>query len=279
MLEVSLVRELEAVPGLTVHREEPMARHADWRVGGPAELWLVAETEEALSAAAKLLAAARVRLQLLDGPRLLVRDGGIDGALARPGRFAERLQDRVVGAWVPAAVLGRRAVTAGWRGLHTLVLRAGTVAEAWRDGALQHVSRVRVLRGRTVSELRPEEVKAHHGLLAFTLDPPLALGTAVLAEGRAAVARRAKRGPGLPGQLMRDGARPMAAKLIQKADLAGVRLRGARIGTVEPNSIINLGGATARDILLLMKMVEDRVQIRSGSSLKPILRPQGRNKR
>jgi len=58
-----------------------------------------------------------------------------------------------------------------------------------------------------------------------------------------------------------------------------VRLRGARIGTVEPNSIINLGGGTARDILLLMKMVEDRVQIQSGSCLKPTLCPQGRNTR
>jgi len=279
MLEVSLVRALQAVPYLAVRRDEPVARHADWRVGGPAELWLVPETEEALSAAAKLLAAARVRLQVLDGRRVLIRDGGIDGALVRPGRFAERLRDRVVGAWVPAAVLGRRAVTAGWRGLHTLMLRGGTVAEAWRDGVLEHVCRVRVLRGRSVTELRPEEVRAHHGLLAFTLDPPLALGTEVLARGRDTVARRVRTGRGLPGQLMQDSGRQPAAELITQADLCGVRLRGARIGTVEPNSIINLGGATARDILLLMKMVEDRVQIQSGWCLKPTLRPQGRNTR
>lgn len=279
MLEVSLVRDLQQVAGLAVRLDEPVSRHSEWRVGGPAELWLVPETESALVEATKLLATARLRCQLLDGPRVLVRDGGIDGALVRPGRFAMGLSDRVVGAWLPAAVLGRHAARAGWKGLHHLVLRAGTVGEAFRDGKLPHVSRARVLRGHRIAHLAPEAVLEQHGLLSFTLDPPLALGTAVLARASATVARRVGGGAGLPGRLMADSGRTRAAGLIRETQLDGVRLRSARIGSLEPNSVVNLGGATARDVLLLTKMVQDRVKAQSGSRLKPAIKPIGRNRR
>jgi UDP-N-acetylmuramate dehydrogenase len=279
VLEVSLVRELREVPGLAVRREEPISRHAAWRVGGPVELWLVAETEDALTSAATLLAKARVRLTVVEGDRLLIRDGGLDGALMRPGGFAERLSEMTVGALAPAAILGRRGSAAGWRGMHKLMLRSGTVGEAFRDGALEHVKSVRVLKGRKVAELAPADVREHHGLLGFTLDPPLALGTSVLARGRETIARRRKGGPGLAGRLMNDSGRNLAAGLMRDANLDGVRVRSARIGTVEPNSVLNLGGATTKDILLLTKMVQDRVKKHSGSRLQPHLKPLGRNKK
>lgn len=278
MLEASLLHQLEEVPDLAVRPGEPFSRHAELRVGGPAELFLVPETEEALIAAVTLLAQARVRAKVLPGNRVLVRDGGVEGAWIRPGRFAARLEERTVGAWVPAAVLGRRAAAAGWRGSHKLMLRSGTVAEAWRDGVLEHVVSVRVLKGRKAAELAPDEVREHHGLLAFTLNPPLALGTSVLARGRETIARRRGTGPGLPGQLMSDSGRTKAAQLMQDANLDGVRVRRARIGSVEPNSVLNLGGATTKDVLLLVKMVQDRIQRHSGNRLKPHLKPIGRNR-
>ena len=278
MLEASLLQALEEVPDLAVRLNEPFSRHAELRVGGPAELWLVPETEAALTAAVERLAKARVRATVLAGNRVLVRDGGVEGAWIRPGRFAARLDDRTVGAWVPAALLGRRASAAGWRGSHKLMLRSGTVAEAWRDGMLEHVASVRVLKGRRIGDLAPDEVRDHHGLLAFTFNPPLALGTAVLARGRETVARRRGMGPGLPGQLMNDSGRTKAAQLMQDANLDGVRVRKARIGRVEPNSVVNLGGATTKDVLLLTKMVQDRIQRHSGNRLKPHLKPIGRNR-
>lgn len=279
MLEVSLVRDLEQVPGLAVRPDEPLSRHAEWRVGGPAELWLVAETEDALTAAATLLAKARVRLTVVGGCRLLIRDGGVEGAFLRPGGFAEQQDEMRVGALMAAAILGRRGSAAGWRGMHKLLLRAGTVGDAFRDGALEHVTRVRVLKGRKVVELAPDDVRDHHGLLGFTLDPPLALGTSVLARGRETIARRRKGGLGLPGRLMNDSGRNLAAQLMRDANLDGVRVRSARIGCVEPNSVLNLGGATTKDILLLTKMVQDRVKKHSGSRLQPHLSPIGRNKK
>ena len=45
---------LDAVPGVAVRLNEPMARHTDLRVGGNAEAWLVVESQEGIEKTAAL---------------------------------------------------------------------------------------------------------------------------------------------------------------------------------------------------------------------------------
>ncbi len=47
--------------------------------------------------------------------------------------------------------------------------------------------------------------------------------------------------------------------LLADAGLRGVRVRGARINPEDGNRVQNQGGATAADVLLLIKAVQDRV--------------------
>ena len=95
-------------------------------------------------------------------------------------------------------------------------------------------------------------------------------------EAASRMKRRRESGDGLPGRIFADVGRGSAAEAVSDAGLCGVRLRHARIGTFEPNNIINLGGATARDLSLLMQLVKDRVKLVSGVELKPLSSPLGR---
>ena len=101
--------------------------------------------------------------------------------------------------------------------------RAGTVAEAFRAGALPSVQAVHVVRGRKLRWLPPEEVKPDQGVLHFELAPQQGMGPELRARVKRSLAKRRGTGPGLPGALWADRRRQSAAELIadalQEADL------------------------------------------------------------
>jgi UDP-N-acetylmuramate dehydrogenase len=71
-----------------------------------------------------------------------------------------------------------------------------------------------------------------------------------------------------------------AGRLIDAAGLKGMRIGGAQISAKHANFIVNLGGATADDVLALMAEMRDRVLQRFGIELEPEVRiigqaPQG----
>jgi UDP-N-acetylmuramate dehydrogenase len=82
----------------------------------------------------------------------------------------------------------------------------------------------------------------------------------------------------MPGRVLEDPKNDDAAMLIREAGLCGVRLRGARIGQIESNAVVNLGGSSAKDLWLLLQMIRDRVKLHSGVQLQPALRRIGEEK-
>ena len=96
-----------------VRRDEPMSRHTSWRVGGPADAWFTPRDVEDLSAFLRALPAEVPVTWVGLGSNLLVRDGGIRGAvlsvhgilnaLERVGTEGVRAE-----AGVPCARLGRQ---------------------------------------------------------------------------------------------------------------------------------------------------------------------------
>ena len=104
---------IDAIAG--VRRNEPMRRHTSWRVGGPADLYFEPASEDDL---ARFLAALPLETPVHFvglGSNLLVRDGGIRGAvisMRKLGRRIERLDETRVraGAGVPCATFARQCV-------------------------------------------------------------------------------------------------------------------------------------------------------------------------
>ncbi len=77
------------------------------------------------------------------------------------------------------------------------------------------------------------------------------------------------------GSIFKNPERGKAGEMIEEAGLKGVRIRGAQVSPVHANFIVNVGGATARDILSLAGMIRDRVKEKFGVLLEMELKVVG----
>ena len=70
-----------------------------------------------------------------------------------------------------------------------------------------------------------------------------------------------------------------AGKLIEDAGLKGFTVGHAQFSTLHANWIVNLGGATAKDVVTLMETAQAKVAERTGVQLNPEVKRIGRFER
>jgi UDP-N-acetylmuramate dehydrogenase len=283
-----------------LRRDEPLARHTTWRVGGvAARLYRPADRAD-LIAFLRTLPADEPLLWLGLGSNLLIDDAGWPGTVIEtqgclttmeviaPGRL--RLE-----AGVSCAKAARFATRQGLVGLEFFAGIPGTVggalamnAGAWGGETWPHVVLARTVdRSGEVRE-RPRddfEVGYRHVTIPageWFLEAEMALehGDTAAAQARikALLARRAATQPtGLPscGSVFRNPPGDHAARLIEACGLKGLRFGGAEVSPKHANFIINLGDATARDIARLIDHVQAEVERRHGVRLIPEVRRVG----
>ena len=66
-----------------------------------------------------------------------------------------------------------------------------------------------------------------------------------------------------------------AGKLIEDAGLKGLRVGGAEVSPKHAGFIVNVGGATARDVLELIERIREKVYAMSGVTLECEIRTIG----
>lgn len=275
-------------------RDVPLAPRTTFRIGGPAAAYAEAGDVAALAALWREAVEHGWRVRWLGGgSNILVNDGGVDGAvirLARNGAFGALTIDRAyveVGAAVPLARLVRACADAGLSGLEAFAAIPGTVggALAMNAGGANGLAN----RAAWVDVLRAGENAAHRlepGPLwiptyrdggmgdgvalraAFILSPApvdeVKANTA--AAARAKAARQPLAWPSA-GCVFRNPPHDAAGRLIDAAGLKDTRVGGAAISAQHANFIVNVGGASARDVHALARLVEARVFERFGVHL------------
>lgn len=115
--------------------EEPMAKHTSFRIGGPADLMAMPQSEQELQLLLQRAGEAKVPVTLIgNGSNLLVRDKGIRGLVIKLGNM---LNDIAVdgcmltfGSGVSLAVASRKAAELGLSGMEFAVGIPGSIGGA-----------------------------------------------------------------------------------------------------------------------------------------------------
>ena len=299
-MKQQLLDTLEQIAGKeNIHPNEPMSRHTTFRVGGPADMMFFPSMEQQISVALKLARDYHVpALVVGNGSNLLVRDGGIRGLVLRisGGLNAIRREGDclLVQAGASLAAVAAFARDEGLSGMAELGGIPGTVgggvlmnAGAYGAELAQLVTQaegVSLSDGRRVvypadrldfayrhSALMDAGVVITQATLALTPGDPEAIRARM---EECAKARREKQPLTLPsaGSTFKRPEGHFAAKLIDDCGLRGLTVGGAQVSEKHAGFIVNIGGATARDMLELMRQVEQRVFEQTGVQLEPEVR-------
>ena len=297
--ESSLIQRLPPLRG-RVTAEAPLAPITWFRVGGPAE---IAFRPADMADLALFLSEAPAELpvtMLGVASNLLVRDGGVAGAVIRLGREFAGIEIRgeniLVGAGMLDLNVALAACRAGIAGLEFLSGIPGTIGGALRMNAGAYGAEIKDVLVRAVALDRAgkrHEVSASELGLSYRHCGAPADWIFIEAEfagkrgDTEAIARRmdeiqAARESSQPVRARTGGstfANPPGVKaweLIDRAGCRGLRRGGAQISEKHTNFMINTGTATAADLEGLGEEVRRRVHETSGIVLEWEIRRIGR---
>ena len=279
-----------------VFMDEPMAVHLSFRTGGPADVFVLVQTRPQLMAALQTVRAQGVPYFLLGrGTNLLVSDDGYHGCVIMLGTLSElgriEVQDNEIVAGAGAALAGV-AATAARRGLSgfefaagipgsiggALVMNAGayggemkdvvTEATLLDDGQIIRLTSEEMEFGYRTSILKRLPYTALEARIRLTPADPEQVSSRIQELARLRSEKQPLEYPSAGSTFKRPQGN-FAGKLIMDAGLAGFRIGGAAVSEKHCGFVVNLGGATSRDIWEVIRQVRQRVLEESGISLEP----------
>lgn len=271
-----------------------LAEFNSWRVGGPADmLYIPADVGDVANFLQQLPLQMPV-LWLGLGSNVLIRDGGVEGAvIVTQGALANiSLFDTQIiraEAGVSCAQAARYTARLGLTGLEFLAGIPGTIGGALAMNAgcyggetWQHVFQVETIdrKGqRHIRSVSDYEISYRH--VKGIPDEWFVAGYFKLTTGEKTHSlndirvllekRNAAQPTGLPncGSVFRNPQGNYAAKLIEQCGLKGIKMNGASVSQKHANFIINEGTATASDIEGLITHVSETVFLEQGVRLVP----------
>jgi len=271
---------------------ELMARYTSWRVGGRADQFYIPESLEDLSVFLQGLDAAEPTYFIGLGSNLLVRDGGIRGTVVLMHNVLTTLQmdgDAVYAeAGVTCAKLARFCAKEARQGGEFFAGIPGTLGGALAMNAGCYgsetwnvVQRVTTINKR--GELNTRDAAAFIPSYRH-IDMPVADEWFIAAwlnleHGDAQESAQkiktllAKRLAAQPlnqpsaGSTFRNPPGDFAARLIEASGLKGYIIGGAQVSEKHANFIVNIGGANALDIELLIQHMRETVLEKQGVAL------------
>ena len=287
-----------------------MRRYTSWRIGGAAD-WLVEpETEADVLAVMDFCGQNKLPLTVIGrGTNLLVSDAGIAGVVMRIGeKFSavEYLPENRV--WVSAgallAAVSKETAAKSLSGLEwacgipgniggALMMNAGAYGSCMADvvtevkvaaytGAEEKKAVLRTIAGDELCFGGYRSGCIAGDMVALSAVLQLAEGDAEtsLAQIRETIATRAKNQPleyPSAGSVFRNPEGSHAGYLVEQTGCKGWQVGGAQVSEKHGNFIINLGDATANDVLTLIERVQTHVLQQTGYALETEVRLLGRD--
>ena len=273
--------------------QEMMKEHTTFRVGGAADYFIQPKSAEELRAALEILHRYEIPVLVIgNGSNLLVRDKGIRGAVIQ---IYNRMADiTVAGDTIYAkggallSAVAARAAEKSLTGLEfasgipgsiggAVVMNAGAYGGEMKDVLVSVEVLTQELEIKTipVAELDlgyRHSIIPEKGYIVLGATLRLKEGDAAEIRGRMAELaeqRRAKQPLQYPsaGSTFKRPEGYFAGKLVQDAGLKGKTIGGAQVSEKHSGFLINIGGATAQDILDLIAFCQKEVKEQFGVTL------------
>ena len=274
---------------------EPMTKHTSFHIGGPADLMAQPQSEAELRALLIKAAETAVPVTLVgNGSNLLVRDKGIRGLVIKLGNMLRDIEidGKVLtfGSGVSLAMASKKAAELGLSGMEFAVGIPGSIggavymnAGAYDGEMAKVVKSVRVMDAAgNVSELAAEELDFGYrhsalqgsGKIVTSVTVELAAGDKqAIADKMADFSNRriTKQPLELPsaGSMFKRPPGYFAGTLIDQTGLKGYTVGGAQVSTKHAGFVVNIGGATAADVLQLISDVQAKVFAAHSVKLEP----------
>ena len=275
-----------------IRKNEPMAMHTWFQLGGPALYFAEPESVEQLSEMLAWATEENLPVKVLgSGSNILIRDEGIHAlviSLVHPN-FSDITVDETQVTAGGGAKLGRvvtTAVHAGLAGMEDLVAIPGTIGGALRGNAGTTKNDIgQWTKSVTVMTESGHVVKRAGEEILFdyrksSIDEPVILEATFQFEEDDArqlakrmqkmwIVRKSKQPMGhqCAGCVFKNPPGMHAGELIDNSGLKGTRIGGATVSDRHANFIVAEPECTASDVLRLIDLVREQVEQRMGVEL------------
>ena len=269
-------------------KDEPMALHTSFKIGGKADFLVKPSTEDEIISILKFSKENDIPVFILgNGSNILVRDGGIRGITIK-----QNLQDIsifendddvdiIVGAGYPFAKLSRIVSQKEIAGLEFLSGIPGTIGGAVKMNAGAYGSEMKDCVVETkymdydgnIYIINAEEHEFGYRRSIFSKKEVIILETKLkLNYGEKEIIdnkineiteqRKQKQPITMPsaGSVFKRGDGFVTARLIDECGLKGFSIGGAEVSTMHAGFIVNKGNATANDVIELIEYVKNKVK-------------------
>lgn len=296
-MDISRVYEklIDKIPDKRVLLNESMKKHTSFRIGGPADIMVLPVDPQEIRYTVQLCRELSIPLYVMgNGSNLLVRDKGIRGVVLK---IADNFSDiKIDGTKVTAragvllSVLSKRVVQNSLKGLEfasgipgtlggAVAMNAGAYGGEMKDvvrsvwamdysGNDRHLEYDELKFGYRTSAIQQDK------LIVIEADMQLEKGD--MQESMNLIAeltrrRREKQPLSYPsaGSTFKRPVGYYAGKLIQDAGLKGLRVGDAQISDLHAGFIINLGNATAKDVIELIEIVKQKIKSEFNVEMQP----------
>ena len=275
--------------------EEPMSSHTTFRIGGPAEVFLMPESYEQIRSALALCREEGLPYFVLgNGSNLLVSDSGYRGVIIQMDRnmgdielkgteiraCAGALLSSVAAAarkasltgfefagGIPGTLGGAVVMNAGaYGGEMKDVLREVTVMT--KEGDIRVIPSDRLELGYRTSIIKKTGYLVLEAVISLEKGDP----QAIQEKTKELASKRTEKQPldyPSAGSTFKRPEGYFAGKLIMDSGLRGFRVGGAQVSEKHCGFVINTGGATAKDVKELMDHVIRTVKEKYNITLEP----------
>ena len=264
---------------------ESLKKHTTYKIGGPADLMIFPKSKQDLIKVVEIINENKIQLTILgSGSNVLVSDNGIRGAVISLKNSLKQIEvdDNILYAEC-GTMLGKivkHAVKNNLIGLENLNGVPGTLggalimnAGAWGGEISENLIHVEVINSKSeIQKIQKKDLNFSYRQSSFNKDDILLSAKFNLKKADKDIIKenfieaqsgRKKSQPlnkRSAGSLFKNPKNNSAGKLLDEAGLKGYSVGDAKISEKHANFFINVGDATSKDMLMLIKKAHKEVK-------------------